>query len=430
MKRVVLVAPEFPPANTAGAHRPRLLAKHLPEFGWSPTVVTIRADRIEGPLDPLLETLVDPALRVIRTGALPVRPVRLIGDLGLRAALPHARALAALAHRGEIDALVLFGPPWFSFIHGPILQRRFGIPYLLDYIDPWISDWTASHRFPTKGWLYHRAAALVEPVALRSASFVTAVSRGMLEAVLAAYPAVRRDRTAAMPYGCEPDDVAASARAGVMPPDFRRECREFTVAFTGAIQPHGRELLRALLCAVRAIRDSRSPLGSAIRLRFYGTSNLTWGHDRFAVRPLAQELGMDDIVSERPERVPYLTAMAVLRDASLTVVFGSTEPSYSASKLYPALAAGRPILAVCHEQSAMRKTLDEAGAGVTVTFSSVADVLTRVDAIRAGIEELAARPRAAIPAAVERFTARASTAVLARALDVVIGGAAVSGHRS
>ena len=43
-RRVVLVAPEFPPANTAGAHRPRLFAKHLPEFGWTPTVLTIRRD--------------------------------------------------------------------------------------------------------------------------------------------------------------------------------------------------------------------------------------------------------------------------------------------------------------------------------------------------------------------------------------------------
>jgi len=80
-RRVVLVAPEFPPSNTAGAHRPRLFAKHLAAFGWTPTVVTIRADQIEGPLDPRLEQLLAPDLRVIRTGALPIRPFRLIGDM-------------------------------------------------------------------------------------------------------------------------------------------------------------------------------------------------------------------------------------------------------------------------------------------------------------------------------------------------------------
>ena len=70
-RRVVLVAPEFPPANSAGAHRPRLFAKHLPAFGWTPTVLTVRPEQIEGPVDPMLERLLDPALTIVRTAAIP-----------------------------------------------------------------------------------------------------------------------------------------------------------------------------------------------------------------------------------------------------------------------------------------------------------------------------------------------------------------------
>ena len=143
--------------------------------------MTIRRDQIEGPLDSSLEQLVDPKLEVIRTGALPVRPLRLIGDIGIRTLAPHARRLLDLARAGAADVVVLFGPPWFSVLLGPLVYRRYRTPYVIDYIDPWISDWTASNAFPSKGWLYHRLAVAIEPTVLRSAFHVTAVSQGFLD---------------------------------------------------------------------------------------------------------------------------------------------------------------------------------------------------------------------------------------------------------
>jgi hypothetical protein len=417
-RRVVLVAPEFPPANTAGAHRPRLFAKHLPSFGWTPTVLTLRRDQIEGPLDSDLERLIDPELEVVRTGAIPIKPLRMIGDVGIRSLAGHARALAAMARRGEVGAVVLFGPPWFSFALGPLVCRPFGIPYLVDYIDPWISDWTASHSFPSKGWFYHRAATVIEPVALKSASYVTAVSQGMLDGIRSRYRWLADDRMSAMPYGAEPDDIEASARLGIEPPDFRGGSGDVTICFTGAVQPHGRELVRAVLLAVRALRGSQSPLAPRIRLRFYGTSNLTWGHGREVVIPLARDLGVAEVVSEMAERIPYLSAMAVLRASDIVLVMGSTEQSYDASKLYPAIMSGRPVLAICHEASRMRAVMDEHAAGLTVPFSDAADLAYRADDIRRAIETLAVRPpRRPRAWEVDRFTARASTAVLAEALN-------------
>jgi hypothetical protein len=420
MKRVILVAPEFPPSNTAGAHRPRLFAKHLQAFGWTPTVLTIRRDQIEGPLDPTLEGLLDPGLDVIRTGALPVRPVRVVGDVGIRTLGHHASALAAAARRGEVQATVLFGPPWFSFVLGPLMKRRFGTPYVVDYIDPWISDWTAAHAFPSKAWFYHRAAAAIEPGVLRSASYVTAVSEGLLNGLRDRYPWLAADRMATMPYGAEPDDLEASARLHVDPPDFHASAGDVTMCFTGALQPKGLELLQAVLNAVKQIRDSQAPLARRLRLRAYGTSNLTWGHGRHAVMTAARGMGIESVVSELPERVPYLQAMAALRASSVVLVMGSVDQYYHASKLYPAIVSGRPVLALCHADSSIKSVMDETGAGICVTFRDPVELAQRAGEIRTAIETLAARPWPRPDLArVERFTARASTAVLARILDEV-----------
>ncbi len=420
MKRVVLVAPEFPPSNTAGGHRPRLFAKHLPAFGWTPTVLTIRRDQIEGPLDPTLDRLVNPDLNIERTGALPIRPIRVIGDIGIRSAGPHARRLMAMVRHGGVDAVVIFGPPWFSFVLGPLVHRCFGTPYVIDYIDPWISDWTAAHPFPSKGWFYHRLALAIEPAVLRSAFHVTAVSPGFLDELEARYPWLDASRLSSMPYGAEPDDIEAAARLGLRPPDFSVGDGTFNICFTGAIQPKGGELLRAVLQGVRAVRDADSELGRRVRLRFYGTSNLTWGHGRYRVLPMASEFGIADVVSELPERIPYLQAMAVLGAADVVVVMGSSASQYDASKLYPAIVSGRPILALCHADSSIRSVMDETGGGVCVTFRDPADLAQRTGEIRAAIEALATRDgRPPEAAKIERFTARASTAVLARILDEV-----------
>ncbi len=421
MSRVLLVAPEFPPANTAGAHRPRLLARHLPEFGWTPTVLTIKREAIEGPLDPMLEELVDPMLNVIRTSALPVRPIRVIGDIGIRSLWHHARAISAVAGRGEADAIVLFGPPWFSFALGPLMRRRFGTPYVVDYIDPWMSDWTASHPFPTKGWFYHRAAKAIEPVVLRSAAHITAVSPGFLDELRTRYPWLDGDRMSAMPYGADPDDMQAAARLGIEPPDFSAG-DAFNVCFTGAIQPRGQALLRATLTGVRALRDSGSAAGRRVRLRFYGTSNLTWGHDRHAVLDLARAMGLGDVVAETPERIPYLQALAVLAAADVVVVMGSSAAQYDASKLYPALVSGRPILALCHRESRMRRVMEDTHAGCCVTFDTDGDLENRGDEIGRALETLAARPpRRPDATAIEPFGARASGRQLAAILDGLAG---------
>src|SRR5439155_21248757 len=43
-KRVLLIAFAFPPQADVGAIRPAGLAKYLPQFGWIPSVITVRLD--------------------------------------------------------------------------------------------------------------------------------------------------------------------------------------------------------------------------------------------------------------------------------------------------------------------------------------------------------------------------------------------------
>ncbi len=112
------------------------------------------------------------------------------------------------------------------------------------------------------------------------------MSEGILDGLRERYSWLAPSQLTAMPYGAEPDDIAASARLNVEPPDFREGDGALNICFTGALQPQGGALLRAVLAALRDLRASGSALGHRVRLRCYGTSNLTWGFLRYGVMPV------------------------------------------------------------------------------------------------------------------------------------------------
>ena len=143
MKRVLMVSPHFPPDTSAGAHRVRLLAPHLPDRGWEPTVLTVEPSGYEGRLDPDLADLVPASLRVIRVNALPADATRRVGlgDLGLRSLIALWHSCRMLLAREAFDALFITIYPTYPALLGPMLKRRHRVPFVLDYQDPWVGAW-------------------------------------------------------------------------------------------------------------------------------------------------------------------------------------------------------------------------------------------------------------------------------------------------
>src|SRR5262245_57725434 len=65
MKSVLMIAYGFPPEGNAGVYRPLRFVRHLPSFGWHPTVITLDADVFER-YDPFLLSQVPKEIEVIR----------------------------------------------------------------------------------------------------------------------------------------------------------------------------------------------------------------------------------------------------------------------------------------------------------------------------------------------------------------------------
>ena len=394
-RRLLMISPHFPPDSSAGTHRVRLLAPHLASFGWTPTVLTVAEQDYEGRIDPELGALVPPSLEVVRTRTVPAYVTRRfgIGDLGLRA-LPGLRRAAWSLHRAHpFDALFITIYPTYPAVLGPMFKRRFDVPFILDYQDPWVGAWGSEvgggngGAVDAKSRATRALAERLEPRVLQAADAVTAVSaRTYQDAFVRS--GVSSHIAAELPIGWDAADLDAIARRQsrtLIPNDGR-----VNICYTGTLLPLGVATLRTVLAAARALIERNPPLADRVRFYFFGTSNQTTGAEPRVV-PHAQELGVEHLVCEHPARLDYLDSLDALRQASALLLLGSSELHYTPSKVFPALLAGRPMLALYRRESTVVEMLKRAApppAAQLITFDESRRIESLVGCIAEALHAL------------------------------------------
>ena len=296
-KTVALVAPHFPPSNLAGVHRARLLSQHLHEFGWRPIIVTTHWRHYEEALDWGLASLVDPSVEVIRTAAFPTRPVRIIGDIGIRALPWHLAALRKLRREQRIDFVHITVPSFYSATLGELLYREGPLPFGIDYIDPWVhlSPGTDEKRY-TKAWASKKLGEALEPWAVRNAALITGVASAYYEDVLERNPQLREScLTAATPYGHSTLDFSSASVHSRAPSLFDPNDGKLHLVYAGALLPKGHHVLERFLQGVAILRETRSEIASRLRMHFIGTGKSPNDPISYNVRPVASRLGISDL---------------------------------------------------------------------------------------------------------------------------------------
>ena len=419
MKRVLLVAPHFPPSNLASVHRARLFAQHLPEFGWDPTVLAVHHEDYTEELDWDLAELVPDRVRVEWVRAsfdpLDIGPQRFVGDVVLRSFRPLVRRAVELVDGEDIDFVYVLIPSFYGALVGRAVHERQGTPYGIDYIDPWVEP--NAYPFGSKRWLSQRLARVLEPIAVRDASLITGVAEGYYGAVLERNPQLREVVTAAMPYGGEAEDHRSVQRLGIEPWLFKRDER-FRLLYAGALLPQAVEPLHRVFQAIAAHRE----VFADVELFFVGTGSSPDDAEGYLVRPVAEEYGLwGSIVKEHPARIPYLAALAHLEAAEGVFILGSTEPHYTPSKVYQGVLSEKPVLAVLHRESTACEVIRRTGAGRVLSFDGEAglDTIrdTFVDTFAAFREDAHTfRPENVDREAFDEFSARRVTETLAVAL--------------
>lgn len=430
MKTILLITPHYPPSNLAAVHRSRLFAQHLPALGWNPIILTVDENYYEETLDWKLHQLLSKDQRIEKVSAFKVTKPRLIGDIGLRGYFQLRRRALELIRSEKIDFVYIPIPSFYMALLGPYLFNKTGVPYGIDYIDPWVHVFPGSNKIFSRHWFTTQLAKFLEPIAVKHAALITGVSEGYYKPVLERNPHLKTQAlTVAMPYGGEEwdhDFIWNSAKEHVP------SSSTIKFIYAGAMLPKAYKPLEEVFKALQSFQTTSFGLptdgelaGSNLQLIFIGTLG--------TIKPFAEKYKLwGSAVLEHPDRIPYLDVLSQLDAADAVFILGSTEPHYTPSKVYQAVLSGKPILAVLHEASTAVRVLRESRAGIVVTMNGEEDLDTLSARFLQGLKEFMVLKQTFDPgkinrAAFEQYSAKAVTAILLEKLDAIVSSAAGRG---
>jgi len=348
MKNVLILYPHWPPSNLVGVHRVRLIANNLAQHGWHPIVLTVHEDHYEEPGSPESIQLVHDSVEVIKVSARPPWSIfgkRLVGDIGLRAYRTLREKALELCREREVDFVWISMPSWYPSLLGSTILKQTGVPFAIDYQDPWVQSIPErTSPYGRAAWT-QRFAHILEPRAIRHASLITGINRPYFQGALDRNPTLEV-HTAEFQLGFDVADHTIDHPTQPPWPD-----EKLVALYPGAFLPLSEPFHRAVLTALKAL-DLCGALPDEAILVYIGT-----GRPDRPIQTLAEELEIAHRVMEFPDRMAFLEIQQILREVHGCMVIGSPEPHYSASKVFQSILSGRPIFSFLHRESEARDIL-------------------------------------------------------------------------
>lgn len=348
MKKIFIISPHFPPSALPPSQRVRLLVKHLHNHGWEPTVFTVDHKYREELADPWMVELAGKNYKIIWVNCLSQKKMRKlgIGDLGLRMIPFLIGKLIRHAKKEKPDFILYPVPPWYLMTIAPIVKWFTGVPYGIDFIDPWVREILPSDNMKAK--ISQRIARLFEGFSVRKSSALFAVSEGIIKDIRTRYPKAVNIPAAAVAYGVEFSDYDQVQVAKKDAGDTR-----LIVRYIGALSDSMLDVVRILLLAFKTIHDS------SIYIEFIGTSYAGGGLAKGRIQHLITEFSLEDQVKEFPDRVSYKEALHLNMSSDILLLVGDMTPYYAASKLMGLVASQKPFIAFLHRESFPARFLKE-----------------------------------------------------------------------
>lgn len=375
MKKVLILAYDYPPNPSVGAQRPAAWMRYLPEFGVLPVLVTRHwrppfrkpSDALRAVHDPLLKEEDSNGALTVRVPFVPNLRDRLILRFGtgrfsfLRKVLSFFYAMAPYysslfdekyqiyrAAEEEIknqdfDLIIATGEPFILFRYAAKLSKKYSIPWVADYRDAWSLNYSMRQAGRARRWLYHYLYPPLERKILRSTSAILTVSKALckeLEDFLG-----RRSYCVPNGYAEEIADIR---------PEPRKSGAPLALAYAGSLYDHQR--VEVFLAGLRDFIEERKLKSSELKVFFYGLNYYprqrmrVWDFDP-ALRPY---LHLSD-------RMPYARLVAQLKNADLLLLFANEAIDGSCMKAYDYMALGKPVLLAVNDHGSLEALLRETG---------------------------------------------------------------------
>jgi len=373
--RVLVVSPHFPPINAADHQRVRMSLPYFAEFGWDVTVLCIDSNLIEGIYDPNLTLTIPKNIEIIQSSAISPKLSRRfrLGNLAFRSLPFLVKATSKYFEKNYFDLVYFSNTVFLTMPLGRYWLAKYKVPYVLDFQDPWLSDYyertgTTPPGGKLKYAIANSLAKVFEPFTMRRVSHITSVSPEYPQVLSKRYPWLEPSQFTVLPFGAPEKDFEILASLNIQKSIFDPNdgCKHWVYVGRG-----GDDMafsLKNLFAAIQQHRQRSPEAWQKIKLHFVGTKYSIFDNSK-PIEAIASSYDLSDIVTEYPQRIPYFEALKVLTDSDGILIIGSDDLGYSASKVYPCILARKPLLAILHQNSLVVNVIESCKAGQVVTFA-------------------------------------------------------------
>lgn len=366
MKNILIITSHYPPSNLTGVHRARLFAKHLPQFGWNPIVLTVEEQFYEEKSDLELNKLIPYGQRVERVSAFKLTKPRFIGDMGLRAFFQIMKKACEILSSEKIDFVYIFIPSFYLSLLGPLLHKKFGVKYGIDYIDPWVHFFPGSEKKFSRHWWSTWFSKVLEPYAISKVALITGVSEGYYNPIFERNSQLKSSiKTLALPYGWDAEELKNLKNFQKNPPSFVKD-NKIQLVYAGALLPKSLVILELFFTVIK----NNLAEFKDVEFHFIGTGKTKSTNKSVSIKSIATEMGLfETVIFEHPDRISYFDVLNSISASTGVFILGSTESHYTPSKLFNAFTTRKPIFAILNENSSAKQIIESADWGIVCSFN-------------------------------------------------------------
>lgn len=375
MKKVLLISYFYPPLAGPGAQRIEKFVKFLPEFGWMPVVLTVKAPYYR--IYATGESIKESETSVVRTSAFfPKRIMKRMFDIfevmhrrktdvqdGRTQNRPGAgkimksliypwlfipdeyigwypfavREGKRIVEREGVDVILSSSPPNTCHVIAAAIHEHTGVPWLADFRDVWdIWDFWYNPR----GFSFRQAIERrLEAKTVESADAIAGVSEAMLTDFQMRFPSLSPERCLLLPNGFDSDDFT-----GIVPRDFGDGVH---LVHAGSFYEWRRP--DVFLHALAGFRERYPEDAQRLHVHFIG-------HLEYEHRRLINELDLDSMLTIR-DTLSYKECLSWIYGAdALLLIPGDITNSAAmvTTKVFDYIMSQKPIVIIGEECGAVQ----------------------------------------------------------------------------
>lgn len=368
MKKVLMIANQFPPMGGSGVQRSVKFVKHLRSFGYEPVVFTRTVGNMLLKDETLLKDVPE-GVRIIRTPARECTELkgfmRIPGKVLGKVMIPDSARLWELGSRSEvlkvireenIDLVYTTSAPYSDHLLGLYIKKKMhGVKWVADFRDEWSNNpYTLDNPYnPVRTSMEKKmeysvlvgADALITNTPVMRRNFVNNNN-------------LKGDNFYVIPNGYDVEDFA----------DYNTEKpsnSKFTLVYTGAL--YGRRKPDTFFEAIKQLKEEGKIDGGKLRVRLIGN------YHKDKLQSQIDSYGLTDQI-EIVGYVPHNECIRCQLGADVLVLIegcGRGSDAFYTGKIFEYMNTGRPVLAVLPENGAAADLVRESKIGVVAHTENV-----------------------------------------------------------